>query len=103
MRTAQTRAQVAVRLPRESSWSEKRAIPELLPAAAPQSGGEASGGQLRGRKRARSQGVGGGEGRCGLQGGVSQARSDVVERQEGLDGDVLVDDGAAVEPGSLVL
>ena len=74
-----------------------------LANSSPQSGGGASRGQLRGRKRTRSQGAGGGEARCGLQGGVSQARPDAVERQEGLDGDVLVDDGAAVEPVSLVL
>ena len=37
-----------------------------------------------------------------LQDGVSQAKSDALERQASLDGEVLVD-GAAVEPGSLIL
>lgn len=42
------------------------------------------------------------EGGCSLQDGVSQAKSDALERQASLDGEVLVD-GAAVEPGSLIL
>ena len=62
MRTAQTRAQVPVRLPRESAWSEKRAKPNPCQQQAPQSGRGARTGHLRGGKRTRSQGGGRGKG-----------------------------------------
>lgn len=62
MRTAQTRVQVPVRLPRESAWGEKRAKPKPCQQQAPQSRRGARKGHLRGGKRTRSQDGGRGEG-----------------------------------------
>ena len=102
MRMAQTRVQVPVRLPRESAWGEKRAKPKPCQQQAPQSRRGARKGHLRGGKRTRSQDGGRGEGVAVCRMGSARQKSDALERQASLDGEVLVD-GAAVEPGSLIL
>ena len=56
VRTAQTRAPVVVRLPRESVWSEKRAIPEPLPTAAHKVEEEPAGASFEGERESGPRG-----------------------------------------------
>ena len=76
VRTAQTRAPVVVRLPRESAWSEKRAIPEPLSTAAHKVEEEPAGASCEGERepgpRVRA------EGKRGAVCRVGSARQDLM-------------------------